>query len=59
MRDETEAEVSREAASFSFVSLRSSYAPLTGTHDIRGVGGLVHENAEGTAKVSFLSLGGL
>ena len=28
-------------------------------HDIRGVGGLVHENAEVTAKVSFLSSGGL
>ena len=59
VRDETKGEGSREAASFPSMSLRLPYAPLTGTHDNRGVGGLVHENAEGTAKDIFLSLGGL
>ena len=59
MRDKTEAEGSREASSFLSVSLISLYAPLTGTHNNRGVGGLVCENAEITAKVSFLSLSGL
>ena len=59
VRNETEAEGYIEAVSFPSVSLRLSYAPLTGTHDNRGVGGLVRKNAEGTAKVSFLSLGRL
>ena len=59
LRDETEIEGSREATSFPSVSLRSSYAPLTGTQDKRGVRGLVHENGEGIAKVGFLRLGGL
>ena len=57
--DETKAKVSREAASFPSVFLRSLHAPLTDMHDNRGVGGLVHKNAEGMTKVSFLSLGGL
>ena len=54
--DETKSEGSREA-SLPSVSLRSSYTPLTGTHDNRGVRGLVRKNAEGTTKVSFLILG--
>ena len=41
MRDKTEAEGSRDAALFLSVSIRSLYVPLTGTHDNRGVGGLV------------------
>ena len=59
VRDKTEAEGSRDAASFPSVSLFPSYAPLTSMHDNRGVGGMVRENLEGTAKVGFLSLGGL
>ena len=59
MHDKTNAEGSREAASFPFVSLRLSYVPLTYTHYNRGVGCLVLENIEGTTKVSFLSLGGI
>ena len=47
------------ADSFLSVSLRLLYTTLKGTHDNRGVGGLVHENADGTAKFSFLSLGRL
>ena len=41
VRDKTEAEGSRDAAFFLSVSIRSLYVPLTGTHDNRGVGGLV------------------
>ena len=59
VRNKTDVERSREAASFLSVSLRLSYAPLTDTHYNRGVGGLVRKNVEGTAKVIFLSLGGL
>ena len=59
MRDKTKDEGYREAASFPSMSLRSSCAPFTGTNYNRGVGGLVRKNAEGTAKVSFLSLGRL
>ena len=55
----TQAEGYRETASFLSISLRLSYMTLTGTHDDSGFGGLVCKNAEGTAKVSFLSLGGL
>ena len=58
VRDETKAEGSRDAASFLSVSLSSLYAPLTGLHDNRGFRGLVRENAEGTAKVTFLRLEG-
>ena len=59
VQNKTKSEGSREAAPFPSVLLRSVCAPLTGTHDNRGVGGLVRENAEGTEKVNFLSLGGL
>ena len=45
VRDETEVEECREVASFPSVSLRLSYAPLTGMHDNRGFGGLVCKNA--------------
>ena len=41
------------------MSLRLLYAPLTGTHNNREVGGLARDNSEGTAKVSFLSLDGI
>ena len=59
MCDKTEAKGSRESAFLPSVSIRLSYVPLTGTHENRGVGGLVCKNAEGMEKVIFLSLGGL
>ena len=59
VRNEIEAKGSREAASLPSMLLRSLYKPLKGMHDNRGFRGLVHENEEGMAKVSFLSLGGL
>ena len=59
VRNENKVEGFREAASFLSVLLSSLYAPLTVTYNNRGVGGLVRENIEGTAKVSFLSLGRL
>ena len=59
VRNEAADKVSREAAFLPSVFLWSSYAHLTGTHDKKGVEGLVRENEEVTAKVSFLILGGL
>ena len=59
VRGKTQTEGSREAVSFLYMSLRSSYVALTGRHNNREFGGLVRENAEGTEKFSFLSLGGI